>query len=63
MVREADLVLTMTRDHRRLALGPDPHALSRIFTLREAADVLVGVAPSAGAPSGTSEGATGRWRS
>jgi protein-tyrosine phosphatase len=37
MVREADLVLTMTRDHRRLVLELDPRALSRTFTLREAA--------------------------
>lgn len=37
---EADLVLTMTREHRRLVLELVPRALSRTFTLREAADLL-----------------------
>ncbi len=51
MVRESDLVLTMTRDHRRLALGLDPRALSRVFTLREAADVLGRTAATGAAPA------------
>jgi protein-tyrosine-phosphatase len=36
----ADLILTMTRSHRRDVLGAAPRALARTFTLREAADVL-----------------------
>jgi protein-tyrosine-phosphatase len=39
IVTHADLVLTMTRDHRRLVLERAPKALSRTFTLREAADL------------------------
>lgn len=53
MVREADLVLTMTRDHRRLALALDPRALSRTFTLREAADVLGEIDLTTGGAFGT----------
>ena len=37
MIRAADLVLTMTRAHRRTVLGLDPLALRRTFTLSEAA--------------------------
>lgn len=37
---DADLVLTMTRDHRREVLALEPRALHRTFTLREAADLL-----------------------
>lgn len=37
IVGEADLVLTMTREHRRLVLERAPRMLSRTFTLREAA--------------------------
>ncbi|MGY1834645.1 hypothetical protein ACI79P_06010 [Blastococcus sp. SYSU DS0510] len=40
MVDEADLVLTLTRDHRRDVLGLAPRALARTFTLREAAALL-----------------------
>ena len=40
MVAQADLVLTMTREHRRLALELCPRALSRSFTLPEAADLV-----------------------
>ncbi|MCF6745960.1 protein-tyrosine-phosphatase [Blastococcus sp. KM273128] len=40
MVTEADLVLTLTRDHRREVLELVPRALSRTFTLREAAALL-----------------------
>jgi protein-tyrosine phosphatase len=39
-VREADLTLTMTSAHRRDVLALAPRALSRTFTLREAADLL-----------------------
>jgi len=51
MVRDADLVLTMTREHRRLALTLDPRALSRTFTLLEAADLvrLLAERPAGGA--------------
>ena len=60
MVRESDLVLTMTREHRRVALGLDPRALSRVFTLREAADVLDRTgAAAAGAAPGAREGIDG----
>ncbi|MGY2002837.1 arsenate-mycothiol transferase ArsC [Blastococcus sp. SYSU DS1024] len=40
MVAEADLVLALTRDHRRDVLGLVPRALARTFTLREAAALL-----------------------
>ncbi|WP_198597834.1 arsenate reductase/protein-tyrosine-phosphatase family protein [Blastococcus atacamensis] len=40
MVAEADLVLTLTREHRRTVLELVPRALSRTFTLREAAALL-----------------------
>jgi protein-tyrosine phosphatase len=39
-VASAQLVLGMTREHRRAALELDPRALSRAYTLREAADLL-----------------------
>lgn len=39
-VAEADLTLTMTRAHRRDVLHVAPRALSRTFTLREAAHLL-----------------------
>jgi protein-tyrosine-phosphatase len=38
---DADLMLTMTRAHRRDVLALAPRALARTFTLREAADLLV----------------------
>jgi protein-tyrosine-phosphatase len=37
---DADLTLTMTRAHRRDVLRVAPRALSRTFTLREAADLV-----------------------
>ena len=40
MAIDADLTLTMTRAHRREVLALAPRALSRTFTLREAADIL-----------------------
>jgi protein-tyrosine-phosphatase len=40
MAADADLTLTMTRDHRREVLRHVPRALGRTFTLREAADLL-----------------------
>lgn len=40
MAAEADLVLTMTRGHRRDVLHGAPRALARTFTLREAARLL-----------------------
>lgn len=42
LIVDADLVLTMTREHRRGVLTLAPRALARTFTLVEAAD-LVGV--------------------
>jgi protein-tyrosine phosphatase len=46
MVAEADLVLTMTTEHRTAVLGMEPRALQRSFTLREAADLAELVAPA-----------------
>jgi protein-tyrosine-phosphatase len=40
MAEQADLVLTMTRAHRRDVLHRHPALLTRTFTLREAADLL-----------------------
>src|SRR4051795_1365012 len=40
LVMDADLVLTMTRGHRRDVLTLAPRALARTFTLREAADIV-----------------------
>jgi protein-tyrosine phosphatase len=37
---EADLVMTMTRDQRRVVLCGTPRGLRRTFTLREAEDLL-----------------------
>jgi protein-tyrosine phosphatase len=46
MIAEADLVLTMTTEHRTAVLGMEPRALQRSFTLREAADLAELVAPA-----------------
>jgi len=43
LVANADLTLTMTRDHRRAVLGQAPRALARTFTVREAAALLTGI--------------------
>ena len=40
MAIDADLTLTLTRTHRRAVLNSAPRALSRTFTLREAADLV-----------------------
>ena len=40
MAIDADLTLTMTRQHRREVLLGAPRALARTFTLREAADLV-----------------------
>ncbi|WP_062516255.1 arsenate-mycothiol transferase ArsC [Demequina gelatinilytica] len=37
VMREADLIVTMTTDHRRLAVSTAPSALKRTFTLAELA--------------------------
>ncbi len=55
MVTEADLVLTMTREHRQAVLALEPRALSRTFTLREAAD-LARLACELPATGGTPDG-------
>ena len=46
MAREADLVITMTRQHRRLVLEQAPQGLRRTFTLLEASALLRHVDPS-----------------
>lgn len=54
-VREADLVLTMTRAHRDDVLARSPRALARTFTLREAADLLARLESPPPAGSGVQE--------
>lgn len=55
MVADADLVLTMTRAHRREVLHLAPRALSRTFTLREAEKLARIVAPAVDlSPGGSS---------
>ena len=51
MAIDADLTLTLTRTHRRVVLNAAPRALSRTFTLREAAD-LVRLVDAAEQPEG-----------
>ncbi len=50
MAIDADLTLTMTRQHRRDVLRVAPRALARTFTLREAADLLDIVGEDADVP-------------
>jgi protein-tyrosine phosphatase len=47
MLKEADLVLTMTRDQRGLVVELLPAAVRRAFTLREFARLLSAVDPAA----------------
>jgi protein-tyrosine phosphatase len=53
LILQADLVLTLTRDHRRDVLELAPRALARTFTLREAADILRLLGDSIGPPGET----------
>ena len=50
MAVDADLTLTMTRQHRRHVLQGAPRALNRTFTLREAADLVPLVGGAGGSP-------------
>jgi protein-tyrosine phosphatase len=50
LIMDADLVLTLTRGHRRDVLTLAPRALARTFTLREAADLLRMLGDSVEAP-------------
>lgn len=50
---QADVVLTMTRDHRRDVLALAPRGLARTFTLREAAALLDLVPPSSDLTGGS----------
>lgn len=52
MVREAELVLALTRAHRSLVVELHPAAVRRTFTLRELARLAAGVDPAA-LPAGT----------
>jgi protein-tyrosine phosphatase len=72
MLKEADLILPMTRAHRGLIVELWPAAVRRAFTLREFARLLANVDPSA-LPRGTLAGRLhaairlaaaerGRWR-
>ncbi|RZU34109.1 hypothetical protein [Blastococcus saxobsidens] len=51
MIEDADLVLALTREHRRTVLELVPRALSRTFTLREAV-ALVDVVDDGDRPAG-----------
>ena len=46
LVRDADLILTATREHRGAVVTLDPHALPRTFTMREFARLLDHVQPA-----------------
>jgi protein-tyrosine phosphatase len=50
---DADLTLTMTRQHRRDVLSLAPRALARTFTLREAAELVPLVGEDADLPGDT----------
>ncbi|GAB4099492.1 low molecular weight phosphatase family protein [Sinomonas halotolerans] len=66
MLRDADLVLTMTAEHRAQVLDLAPAALKRTFLLRELARLLQAAPPagSAGAPAqeGVGRGLREAWR-
>jgi protein-tyrosine-phosphatase len=63
MAADADLVLTMTRGHRRDVLNAAPRALARTFTLREAADLVARLGDEAPFPGeNLAERATGLVR-
>ena len=38
MIKEAYIILTMTRDHKRMILDVFPEAADKVFTLKEFAD-------------------------
>jgi protein-tyrosine phosphatase len=46
MIRDADLILTATRDHRRLVVTQEPRAAGRTLTVREFARLLAPVTPA-----------------
>ncbi|OMQ16703.1 hypothetical protein A7K94_0200785 [Modestobacter sp. VKM Ac-2676] len=53
MAIDADLTLALTRNHRRAVLKAAPRALSRTFTLREAADLAGLLKEDGELPGGT----------
>ena len=55
MASTADLTLTMTREHRQQVLARAPRAMSRTFTLREAAGLLDLLGPGSSTPGDTPE--------
>ncbi len=52
MAIDADLILTMTRAHRRVVLQEAPRALPRTFTLLEAAQLLEAIGKEVPGPGG-----------
>lgn len=50
MLRDADLVLTMTRAHRATVVALAPATMKRVFALREFAALAARLSPSADAP-------------
>ena len=54
-VRQADLILTMSREHRAVAVDLWPGAVRRTFTLREFARALT-AADLSGTPTGATQG-------
>lgn len=62
MVAEADLVLGMTRDHRRVAVQLQPSAIRRTFTLRELARLAQTVDSGSLPPSAPESGPRERLR-
>ncbi len=57
MLTQADLILTMERGHRSIAVQMEPRALKRAFTVREFARIVPSIAPELGIP------AEQRWQS